>query len=186
MSHPFPLPLFDGRVPAGTEMRVSGTSGSPTRAITLGERVAVLISGHVRDVQHPETTDSDGWTTMTRKHVVKAETVYLLEKEEGDGLLALERDRALELREAETAVQAQLPGVEQADDQGIRNLESYALRLERNAENIDELAAKMRARAADVRDRAEQMRDKLAELDLDEAPDGVDPETGEITGDDDE
>lgn len=168
MPHPFELPLFDGRMPAGTELRISGTSGSPTRAIHLGAEVAVLVAGVVRDVQHPETVDSDGWRSMTRRHVLKAERVYLLDTEEGEGLLELERRRAAELREGEEAAQAPLPGISDDGEDGIRNLDRYAERLDAQSSRLRRLATELEDRAGDVRDRAAAMRAKLAELDLED------------------
>lgn len=159
--HPYPLPDFDDREVERTQLRMSGTSDTPTRAVHIGEKVIVLASCEVGDVKHKETEDG-GLVTLARIHTGKAVDAFVLDDEEGIELLAIERERQRALRRTSDATQREIPGV--ADLTTCLSAERLAKELRHAAQAHVDTAEKLRHKADRLDDLADGFRREHPEL----------------------
>lgn len=159
--HPYPLPDFDDREVERTQLRVTGTSDTPTRAVHLGEKVVVLASCRVEDVKHKEMEDG-GLVTLARSHTGKAIDVFVLDDEEGFDLLSIERERQRALRRTDDATQREIPGV--ADMSTCMSAERLASELRHAAQAHVNTAGKLRDKAEGLDAMSEQFRADHPEL----------------------
>lgn len=77
------LPAFEGRVPAAALVKLTGGADDRVGALNIGEEVFFVVKATVVGVTHGDVKD-----TFTRQHKVQATRLVLVEREDGERILA--------------------------------------------------------------------------------------------------
>ncbi|MDE2101510.1 MAG: hypothetical protein KGL39_29970 [Patescibacteria group bacterium] len=76
------LPRFEGTLPSGAVLKLSGGTEDRVGALALGEEVYIVCKGTVTGITHQNVKD-----VFTRLHTVQPSALVLLERSDGERML---------------------------------------------------------------------------------------------------